>query len=313
MDYKLLVLALAFSAKAAAQNKALKDSVKRNINQPLLTASPLLGGVNVSDMFAPVSVNGSTFTIQQLTVDESSPVYRVKGTRHPFFIKAGFRYQGLFLANEPLIGSNNFHAINLQFYSTYVVSRKFNISGFASIGVASDFRKSPEGDDLNYLASIRFGVQKSRNLRYGISLTYINNYGGSYLVPLPDIDWVINDKWELESIIPFRTSLKHKLNPKHILGITQGLNGGLYRLNDSDVKKYIQLQQYNTGLLYELHLSRYWHFNLVAGYAISQKLQTFTADQKVSLNHFGAAADRITEVSYKQRSFMLQGGISYKF
>ncbi|MFA6084558.1 DUF6268 family outer membrane beta-barrel protein [Mucilaginibacter sp.] len=284
-----------------------------SMRKKLTTTAPLLGGVTVTHIVAPVDAGGNTFTMQQPIVDVGFPVYKDFSSVHPVLIKTGIRYQGLFLSGEQNIGSNEFHSITVPLLLNYSLSRSTNITfvGLATIG--SDFKRSIDAADILYTAGVRIGFRQGKAFKYGITLIYTSSYSGKFLLPLPDIDWTISNRLSLTGIIPARTSLKYKLSEIHSLGITASLNGSMYRLNEDGKDQYIHLRQNSAGLIYDLKLSQRWKINLVAGHTFSQRLETFNMDQKVPFNGFGKLNDRVANVSYLQNSFIFQGGLSYGF
>jgi hypothetical protein len=284
-----------------------------SMHKKLTTTAPLLGGVTVTDIISPVDAGGNTFTMQQPIVDVGFPVYKDFSAAHPILIKTGIRYQGLFLSGEQNIGSNEFQSITVPLLLNYSLSRTTSISfvGLATIG--SDLKRSIGAEDILYTAGVRIGFRPSKSFRYGITLAYISNYSGKFLLPLPDIDWTINNKLSLTGIIPARASLKYKLSEMQSLGITASLNGSMYRLNDEAKDQYLHLQQNSAGLIYDLKLSQRWKLNLVAGHTFSQRLETFNINQKVPFDGFTKLNDRVSNISYRQNSFIFQSGISYEF
>jgi hypothetical protein len=283
------------------------------MNKKLVTTAPLLGGVTVTNIVAPIDANGNTFTMQQPIVDVGFPLYKDLSGAHPLLIKTGIRYQGLFLSGEQSIGSNQFQSITVPLLINYSLSHITNISFVGLATVGSDFKQSISTEDILYTVGVRIGFRPSGSFRYGITLAYISNYSGKFLLPIPDIDWTISNRLSLTGVIPARASLKYKLSETQSLGITGSLNGSMYRLNTDAKDQYINLQQSSAGLIYDLKLSQRWKLNLIAGHTFSQKLETFNTDQKVPFDGFGKLNDRIANISYRQNSFIFQGGISYEF
>lgn len=279
----------------------------------LLTASPRLGGITITNQVAPIKAGGSTFTMQSPVADIGIPLYKDLSGKHPLLIKTGVRYQGLFLSNEKNIGSDNFHSLTVPLLVSYSLSSVTSIQLIGAATVASDFKRNIEGEDVQYLAGVRIGFRPRRSFKYGVTLSYISSYSGKYIIPIPDIDWEISKRLSLTAIIPARATLKYKITEAQSLGITAGFNGGQYRLNDQAQGQYIHLQQYNGGLIYDLKLGQRWKVNLVAGHTFMQRLQTFNMDQKISFNKINQMNDRVPNVSYRQNSFIFQGGISYIF
>jgi len=282
-------------------------------HKKLITTAPLLGGVTVTNIVAPVDAHGNTFTMQQPIVDVGFPVYKDFSAAHPILIKTGIRYQGLFLSGEQNIGSAEFQSITVPLLVNYSLSRTTNISFVGLATVGSDFKQSIGVDDILYTVGVRIGFQPSNSFRYGITLAYISNYSGKFLLPVPDIDWTISSKLSLTGVIPARASLKYKLSEIQSLGITGSLNSSMYRLNEDAKGQYINLQQNSAGLIYDIKLSQRWKLNLIAGHTFSQRLETFNMDQKVSFDGFTKLNDRVANISYRQNSFIFQGGISYEF
>jgi len=284
-----------------------------SIHKKFTTTAPLLGGVTVTNIIAPVDANGNTLTMQQPIVDVGFPVYKDFSTAHPILIKTGIRYQGLFLSGEQNIGGNEFHSITIPLLLNYSLSRTTNISFVGLATVGSDFKRNIGTEDILYTAGVRIGFRPSNSFRYGITLAYISNYSGKFLLPIPDIDWTISNKLSLTGVIPARASLKYKLSEIQSLGVTASLNGSMYRLNEDGKDQYIHLQQNSAGLIYDLKLSQRWKLNLIAGHTFSQRLETFNMDQKVPFDGFTKLNDRVSNISYRQNSFIFQGGISYEF
>jgi hypothetical protein len=284
-----------------------------NIHKKFITTAPLLGGVTLTNIVTPVDANGNTFTMQQPIVDVGFPVYKDFSAAHPILIKTGIRYQGLFLSGEQKIGSTAFQSITVPLLVSYSLSHTANIAFVGLATVGSDFKQSIGAEDILYTVGVRIGFQPSNSFRYGITLAYISNYTGKFLLPVPDIDWTISNKLSLTGVIPARASLKYKLSEIQSLGITGSLNSTMYRLNQDAKGQYINLQQNSAGFIYDVKLSRRWKLNLIAGHTFSQRLETFNMDQKVSFDGFTKLNDRTPNVSYRQNSFIFQGGISYEF
>ena len=283
------------------------------VHKKLTTSAPLSGGVTVTDIVSPVNANGNTFIMQQSIADFGFPVYKNFSGGHPILIKTGIRYQGLFLSGKQNIGSNQFQSITVPLLLNYSISRTTSIAfvGLATIG--SDLKRSIGTEDLLYTIGVRIGFRPGKSFSYGITLAYTSNYSGKFLLPIPDIDWTINNKLSLTGIIPARASLKYKLSKIQSLGITASLNGSMYRLNGDANDQYIHLQQNSAGLIYDLKLSKRWKLNLIGGHTFSQKLETFNIDQKVPFDGFTKLNDRIANISYQQNSFIFQAGLNYAF
>jgi hypothetical protein len=298
MKYTIMLLLLATSSIAFGQD----TTAKKDLTQRLVTVAPSRGGLNVNYMIAPVG----DFTIQQMILDENTVLYRTRKV----FVRAGLRYQSLYLSGTKSIEVNNFHSISIPLSVTYILSRNTNITGILSAGIASDFRISPTGSDIFYNAGVRLGFRQTKAFKLGVILVYTNTYAGTTLIPLIDFEWKISDRWKLEAVTPVRSSLKYKLDKAQSLAFTQGYNIAYYRLKDS---AYLQFQQITTGLMYERIINKHWTFNLITGYAFNQKLQTFKNDQKISFNSLANMKDRVKEASYQKNSFILQGALIFRF
>lgn len=278
-----------------------------------LTTSPRLGGINVNYLVTPVNANGNTLTMQQPIADLGIPLYKDFSTIHAVLIKTGIRYQGLFLSDADNISGARFHSLTVPLLLNYSLSRSISIS-FIGLGtIASDFKQNPEASDILYTAGIRLGFRPANKFRYGVTLTYISNYSGKFLLPIPDIDWTISNKWSFTAIIPARATLRYKLTEAQSLGITGGLDGSMYRLNEDQQPQYLHLRQNSAGLIYEVKLDKRWKLSMIAGHTFMQKLETFNMDQKVPFDGFNKLNDRVANVSYRQNSFIFQGGINYEF
>ncbi|NII29200.1 hypothetical protein HB364_29240 [Pseudoflavitalea sp. X16] len=286
------------------------DSITRS---RLLTAAPRLGGVTITNQVAPINANGNTFTMQLPVADIGIPLYKNFTSKHPVLIKTGLRYQGLLLSNEKNIGSTNFHSITVPLLFSYSFSRATSITLLGSVSVGSDFKRSIESEDMQYMAGVRIGFRQNKSFKYGVTFAYINSYSGEYLLPLPDFDWTINKKLSFTGILPARASLKYKLSAAQSLGLTASIGGSMYRLHEGEQAQYLHLRQNSGGLLYDLSLGKRWKFSLIAGHTFMQKLETFNMDQKIPFNKFNELDDRKPNVSYSQNSFIFQGGISYQF
>jgi hypothetical protein len=278
-----------------------------------LTTSPLLGGVNITDIVAPVKVNGNTLIMQQPVIDIGVPVYKDFSTVHSVIIKTGIRYQGLLLSNEENIGETTFHSLTVPLLLNYSLSRTTNIAFVGLATFTSDFKRGINASDILYTVGVRLGFSPGKSFRYGVTFAYTDNYSGKYFLPIPDIDWTINNRWTLTAVLPVRASLKYRLSNSQSFGLTAGFDGSMYRLNTSDQPQYLHLRQNNAGFIYDLKLSQRWKWTVVAGHTFMQRLETFNLDQKVPFDGFTKLNDRVANISYRQNSFIFQGGISYQF
>jgi hypothetical protein len=252
--------------------------------------------------------------MQLPTADIGIPVYKNFSSPHPVFVRVGIRYQGLLLSNEKNIGSTNFHAVSVPLLFSYSFSRATSISLIGIATVGSDFKRDIKEEDILYTAGVRIGFRQNKSFKYGVTVTYVSSYAGQYVLPLPDIDWTISKKLNFTALLPSRASLKYKLSQAQSLGATFSIGGSMYRLNEEGKEQqYLHLRQTSAGLIYDLKIGKRWKLNLVAGHTLTQRLETFNMDQKVSFNGFGKRDDRISNVSYQQNSFIFQTGISYQF
>lgn len=301
----------------SGEEKGNRQSVQHTdtlVHKKFITTSPRLGGVTVTNTFIPVKADGNTFTMQMPTVDVSTPIYKNFKTRHPVLVKAGIRYQGLILSDERKIGSNAFHSISIPVIFSYSITRATNLTLISTTSVNSDFKQDIEGEDILYTVGVRIGFHQDRKFKYGITPTYSKSYSGTFLLPIIDIDWTINKRLTFTAILPARATLKYKLSEAHAVGTTVWLGGNnMYRLNEAEKEQYIHLRQTSAGLLYEAKLGQRWKLNIIAGYTLMQKLETFDIDQKISLNKFNDINHRRTNVAYHEKSFVVQTGISYQF
>lgn len=283
------------------------------IHKKFTTTAPLLGGVTITNIVSPIDAGGNNFNMQQPIADIGFPVYKDFSSAHPVLIKTGIRYQGLFLSGGQNIGINQFHSITIPLLLNYSLSRSINISfvGLASVG--SDFKQNIKPADVLYTAGARIGFRPSQSFKYGITLAYISNYSGKFLLPIPDIDWTISNKLSLTGVIPSRASLKYQLSAMQSLGVTASLGASMYRLNTGSKGQYLHLQQNSAGLVYDIKLNQRWKLNLIGAHTFLQRLETFNIDQTVPFNGFTKFNNRTANVSYRQNSFLFQGGISYEF
>jgi hypothetical protein len=309
MKTPLFLMGIVLPILCAAQNA---DSV----HGPLLTTSPRLGGFNLTSLNAPIRADGSTFLLHQTVADLGVPVYRNFTGPHALFIKTGIRYEGIFIENENKIGSSTFSSLSVPLIVNYSLNQKTSLTLIGLATVSSDWKHSIQSGDVQYTAGVRLGFQPSAAFRWGVTLMYISNYSGKFLMPLPDIEWAINSRWSLSALVPARISLKYKLSPVQSLGVTSGYMGGMYRLNPNGKtgqEQYLSLQQYSGGLIYDLKLGQRWKLTLIGGRTFEQRLETFNMDQKVSFDNFGKLNDRKANISYRENSFVFQAGISYAF
>jgi len=145
-----------------------------------------------------------------------------------------------------------------------------------------------------------------------VTLTYVKNYSGQLLLPIPDLDWTIDRHWQLSAVVPSRISLKYKLSPSQMLGLTTGYTANIYGLATGKAQQYLSWQQYSGGLIYDLTLSKRWNINLVAGHSFLQRLETFDRRDKASLNNFSELSNRRPIYSDRQTSFIFQAVITCK-
>jgi hypothetical protein len=286
------------------------DSIQQS---KLTTTSPRLGGINISNIAVPIRTDGNTFIMQLPVVDIGIPVYKKLSSKHPTLIRVGIRYQGLLLSNEKEISGNNFHSITIPLVYSYSFSRSTNISLISLTSVGSDFKQNITGNDILYTVGVRVGFGQKKAFKFGVTLTYSRNYSGVFLLPVPDIDWTISKRLNLTGVLPARISLNYKISQSQSLGLTASVGGSMYRLNESQKKQYMQLQQSSGGLIYDLKLNQRWKLNLITGRTFTQRLETFNMNQKVGLNSFGKLNERISNIYYSKNSFVFQGGISYQF
>ncbi|GGH59919.1 hypothetical protein HNQ91_000738 [Filimonas zeae] len=288
-----------------------QDTTLRN---KLLSTAPRLGGITITNQVVPVNVNGQSFTMQLPVMDVSIPLYKKLKSAHPVIIKAGIRYQGLLLSNEKAISSNNFHSLTIPLLFSYSLSRATNLSLIGTATLSTDFISAVSNEDMMYMAGFRLGFRQNKLFKYGVTITYIHNFAGQYLLPLPDFDWSIGKRLNFSGILPARTTFKYKFTPTTSLGITASLGGGsMYRLFQPGNAQYIHLRQSSAGIIYDQQIAKRWKLNLVAGRTLSQRLETFNMDQKISLNKFNELDKRVPNISYQQNSFLFQGSISYQF
>jgi hypothetical protein len=284
-----------------------------NRQSRFLTAAPRLGGLALTDAVTPLKVNGTGSMVQQHILDFGLPLYKNFTAAHPVFIKSGFRYENLLVPNIAAFGSGAFHSCTVPLLASYSLSRKTNLTFIGLATVSSDLKQSLSFSDLQYTAGLRIGFQAGKQLRYGVTLTYVNSYSGQLLLPIPDLDWTINRRLQLSAVVPSRISLKYKFTANQSLGLTTGYMATTYGMADGKSKQYLSWQQFSGGLIYDLKLSGRWNINLVAGHSFMQRLETFDQQEKASFDNFSELNNRKPIYSDRQTSFVFQAIISYQF
>jgi Domain of unknown function (DUF6268) len=284
-----------------------------NRQSKFLTAAPRLGGITLTDAVTPIKVNGAASMVQQHILDIGLPLYKDFTSAHPVFIKSGFRYENLIVPNIAAFGSGAFHAFTVPLLASYSLSRKTNLTFIGLATLSSDLKQAAPFSDLQYTLGLRIGFQPGKQLRYGVTLTYVNSYSGQLLIPVPDLDWTINRHLQLTAVVPSRISLKYKLTANQSLGLTSGYTASTYGLTDGKSKEYLSWQQYSGGLIYDLKLGGRWNINLVAGHSFLQRLETFDQSEKASFDNFSELNKRKPVYSNRQTSFVFQAVVTYQF
>ena len=291
----------------------LTQTPDSNRQSKLLTVAPRLGGIALTDAVTPMRINGAGSMVQQHILDFGLPLYKDFTSPHPVFIKSGFRYENLIVPNIPALGSGAFQSFTIPLLASYALSRTTNLTFIGLATVSSELKQSLSFNELQYTAGLRIGFQPSKQLRYGVTLTYVNSYSGQLLIPVPDFDWTINHHLQLTAVVPSRISLKYKLTANQSLGLTSGYAATTYGLADGKSKQYLSWQQYSGGLIYDLKLSGRWNINLVAGHSFMQRLETFDQQEKASFDNFSELNKRKPIYSDRQTSFVFQAIITYQF
>jgi len=308
----LLLPIFAWSQSPDSANRSL-DSNRQSL---FLTGAPRLGGISLTDAVTPMKINNGNSMVQQHIVDFGIPLVKDFTSAHPIFIKTGFRYENLIVPDITAFGTGSFNSFTVPFLASYSITKKTNLTLVGMGTLATDMKTSIHANDVQYVAGIRIGFQPNPNLRYGVTMTYVNNYSGQLIIPVPDIDWTINKKWQLTAIVPSRVSLKYKIAPNQSFGLTTGYVASVYGLTQNKEmpnRQYLSWQQFSGGLIYDVTLSKRWNFNLVAGHSFMQRLETFDQATKASFNNFSELSNRKPIYSDRQTSFIFQAGINYKF
>ncbi len=294
-----------------------RDSIKSKLSNKSIgaTAPPLLGGITVGVLVSPINSDDDDFVLNQNTLEMRTPLYGNTNGKHPYIGKMTLKYNGLYLSENEIFGKSNFHSLQALHTHTLILPRRRTLTFLTSVGAGSDFKEGFTGEDITFNAGLRMGWLRNRSFVFGVSIIYVNNYVGQFLLPIPDFAWKINENWSLEAILPQRISLKHNFSQFSSLGLNIEMNSGNYQIHDEEEQdQFLNFFQFNGGLNYEKVFAKRWKFNAFVGYTLTQRLQAIDNDKKAGLNDFKSLQDDDrADISLEEKSPIFQFSFSYSF
>lgn len=100
---------------------------------------------------------------------------------------------------------------------------------------------------LKFSVSPALAWRKNDDLSYAVGITYSNSFGRSLVFPTVALNYNLNDRWNIESILPLFLKFRYGFNENFYWYNNIEIDGASYRLNNTDT----MLSHYHS-----LHLHR---------------------------------------------------------
>ncbi len=119
----------------------------------------------------------------------------------------------------------------------------------ANANLNGDYNKTTlsKTNYLKFSISPALGWKKTEDLTYAIGATYSYNFGRPLIFPTFAINYNLNDRWSLESVLPIFVKMRYTINENFFWYNNLEVDGASYRLNNTEAA----LASYN-----KLHLHR---------------------------------------------------------
>jgi hypothetical protein len=124
----------------------------------------------------------------------------------------------------------------------------------------------------------------SDKLTIGYGAMFNQEFFGPYLVPLINLNWLINEKFSISGMLPIYAKIKYKASEKFTLGLSHfGLTTS-YGLNDEAYPDdYMERQSIDEALFLNYKISKNFYVEGRFGQSMGRSYEQYASDQKAGL------------------------------
>ncbi len=184
-------------------------------------------------------------------------------------------------------------------------SKGRGIQLFFAPRLMTDFN-SIDGKHFQFGGMAMFEKKFRDNLTMSFGAMYNQEFFGSYLVPLINLNWQLSNRWSIAGLLPVYAKINYKVNDWFTAGISHFGLVTTYCLGDSDYKgDYIERKSIDLSLFGRFRIAGNIYIEGRAGHSLGRSYAQYEADQKVdfSLPLVGFGDDR------EQKNIVFKDGV----
>lgn len=146
--------------------------------------------------------------------------------------------------------------------------------------------------DLNHISGshYQFGgtalweVKYREGLTIGYGLMFNQELYGPYAVPLINMNWQLNDRWNLSGLLPIYSKISYRVSPSFSAGLNHFGLGSSFKIGDpAYTGDYIERRSIEVGLFGRLKLAGAIYLEGRIGYSLDRRYEQYGSDDKLSL------------------------------
>ncbi len=204
--------------------------------------------------------------------------------KFPLVLKDKYRiYMGLFYKveefefDEPQQLQNEFHqhiedkplrSIGGTAYLDLRFKGRHYFYSRASFSLNGDYDNGPALDYFRTSITSLYGTKASRSKTWGYGLSYSYRFGQLAIYPILHYNKQFNDKWGFEVVLPVKTELRYRLNPKNYFYLINRLGGDNYVLSFDQLSEnnlFLGKSHFLSLLTYEREVYDFFWVTVSAG------------------------------------------------
>lgn len=138
----------------------------------------------------------------------------------------------------------------------------------ASFSLNGDYDRGPAVDYFRTSVSSLYGTKVNRSKTWGYGLSYSYRFGQLAIYPILHYNKQFNDKLGFEMVLPVKTEIRYKVNPKNYLYFVNRLGGDNYVLNFDQLNEnnlFLGKSHFLSLLTYEHEVYDFFWVTLSAG------------------------------------------------
>lgn len=184
---------------------------------------------------------------------------------------------------ESILNPMKLHGFILQTGIYHKFNERHGIQLLFAPRLMSDL-KNVSGSHFQFGGTAMWEVKYRDELTMSYGAMFNQELYGPYIVPVVNLDWQINDRWNISGLLPIYSKISYKASPSFSFGLNHFGLGSTFKLGDPQYNgDYIERRSIEVGLFGRLKMGSDLYLEGRVGYSLDRRYEQYRGNDKIDL------------------------------